>query len=138
MTEIYAFINGSIAGTFSQSQTGAVTFEYDVDHGPSPISLSLPRDEKHAQGAALAYLDNLLPDHQDVRERWARARELSGADPFTLLAAYGEDVAGAVSLSSDPDHAILASLGSSIAGRCWQRSYCPEQFCWQTRGHGWP
>lgn len=101
-TEIlHAYLEGTHIGTFTRD-SGGIGFEYDDStQEATPISLSLPRDIIHHGGAALAYLDNLLPDRADVRQRWARERGLPDAEPFTLLAAYGEDVAGAVVLSQD-------------------------------------
>lgn len=101
MAELYAFFGRTPIGLFHQFG-GRITFEYAPGYTGTPLSLSLLPNAEHAPEAALAYLDNLLPDHTETRERWARARSLSSADPFTLLSAYGEDVAGAVSLSSDP------------------------------------
>lgn len=102
MSELYAYSEGRIIGVFVKDSSGSVSFSYSDSDSASPISLSLPREAKHAPGAALAYLDNLLPDYEDVRKRWAKARGLQDTHPFTLLTAYGEDVAGAVSLSTNP------------------------------------
>lgn len=103
MGDLYAFFGRQLVGVFHQTGERQATFEYADDPGQTPISLSLPMGGGHRDGAAFAYLDNLLPDRDEVRERWARDRGLSGSDPFTLLASYGEDVAGAVTLTSDPD-----------------------------------
>lgn len=102
MRELFAFFGRERIGVFRETGDG-VTFVYEDGYDSTPLSLSLPRDAAAAPGAAAAYLDNLLPDRADVRERWARERELTEPDPMTLLSAYGEDVAGAVSLSPDPD-----------------------------------
>ncbi|MGL3807309.1 HipA domain-containing protein [Paeniglutamicibacter sp. R2-26] len=101
MDELHAFIGGALAGIFHQRE-GCAYFEYDPGYAGIPLSLSLPPDRDHSPAAALAFLDNLLPDNENVRLRWVRAGSLPAASPFTLLAACGEDVAGAVSLSADP------------------------------------
>lgn len=103
MTDLYTFRGRSLVGVFRPRATGLTTFEYAPAWRVGPISLSLPLDRPAEPGAADAFLDNLLPDRDDVRERWARDRHLPNTDPVTLLAAYGEDVAGALTLTSDPD-----------------------------------
>lgn len=100
MAQLYAFIGGALAGVFHQ-RGDPVYFEYDPGYAGVPLSLSLPRDRDHSPTAALAFLDNLLPDNENVRLRWVRAGSLPAADPFSLLAACGEDVAGAIALSAD-------------------------------------
>lgn len=100
--QLHAFFATGHVGVFHQHPDGQVSFEYDEPSG-TPISLSLPRDQVHTPAAPGAYLDGLLPDRPDVRERWARERHLPGADAFTLIDAYGDDGAGAVRFSFDPD-----------------------------------
>jgi serine/threonine-protein kinase HipA len=61
-----------------------------------PLSLSLPLAPRQHRGRAVAhFIDNLLPDNPEVRQRWATDVGLDTAEPFGLLEAYGEDVAGA-------------------------------------------
>jgi serine/threonine-protein kinase HipA len=105
MDELHAFFGSEHVGTFRKTPEGAV-FGYTAGYTGTPLSLSLPLDAEATPAAGLAFLDGLLPDRKEVRQRWARERDLPAADPFTLLSAYGEDVAGAVSLSCDPDLGI--------------------------------
>lgn len=103
MRELYAFAGRRELGTFRRSGD-QVEFRYAETAGPTPISLSLPRaGGPSVPAAAHIWLDNLLPAREDVRRRWARERGLPDTDPMTLLAAYGDDLPGAVSLSADPD-----------------------------------
>lgn len=103
MRELYAFAGRRRMGTFRQAGD-RVDFTYAETAGPTPISLSLPRTGPALiPGAARAWLDNLLPAREDVRRRWARERGLPDTEPMTLLASYGDDLPGAVSLSADPD-----------------------------------
>jgi HipA-like protein len=123
LSEHYAFVDGAIGDTFHKSTAGTIEFEYSSSNGPAPISLSLPRAARDAPGAAVAYLENLLPDNEDVRERWARQRALPDSEPFTLLCAYGEDVSGAVSLSTDQnlpdrgDETVVEATEDDVAER---------------------
>ena len=96
---LYAFLEGRLAGVFQRTGEEAAHFEPNSDAPATPLSLSLAGGTASAE-AAFAYLDNLLPDNEEVRRRIA---ETSGstADTFELLALIGEDVAGAVSLSAD-------------------------------------
>lgn len=71
--------------------------EWLEDPARMPLSSSLPlRVTPHTGDALAAYIDNLLPDNPDVRERWAVDAGLDSTDPFALLGIYGLDVAGAV------------------------------------------
>jgi serine/threonine-protein kinase HipA len=76
--------------------------EYDAEWTNAeesiPLSLSLPLASRVHRGAVLAnFLDNLLPDNPDVRQRWAVDAGLDSVEPFGLLAEYGAEVAGAAS-----------------------------------------
>ncbi|HMT87955.1 MAG TPA: HipA domain-containing protein [Arachnia sp.] len=90
------FWNGRHVGVFVR-EGGRVRFRYDEDAPDTPISLSLPRDGSGPKRAAETFLDNLLPDNQRVRARWAFDTGVAEA-PFDLLGRFGEDVAGALSL----------------------------------------
>lgn len=66
-----------------------------------PVSLSLPVGAAPITGPKLtSFLDNLLPDNADVRERWAIQAGLATAEPFELLRGYGTDVAGAIQFAA--------------------------------------
>jgi len=98
LRDLYAFIGRTLVGVFHETGERSTAFEYADNSGTTPVSLSLPRQgagpssgKTAPTSAAFAYLDNLLPDREDVRRRWARERDLAGWDPFTLLAAYGAD-----------------------------------------------
>lgn len=105
--ELHAFMGKSHVGVFRESTNSNLdtetTFVYDDGYSGTPLSLSLPIGGPHSPHAAGSFLDNLLPDNMEVRKRWASDRILLGIDPFTLLQEYGEDCAGAVSLSKNED-----------------------------------
>lgn len=83
--------------------------EWFDDPAAMPVSLSLPLGPRPHEGDVLtAFLDNLLPDNAEVRERWAVEAGLATDEPFFLLAEYGEDVAGAIQFARpgiDPNRA---------------------------------
>ncbi|TFD49745.1 type II toxin-antitoxin system HipA family toxin [Cryobacterium sp. Hh11] len=83
------------------------------DPNTMPVSLSLPVGAAPLTGATLtSFLDNLLPDNADVRERWAVRAGLATAEPFELLRAYGTDVAGAIQFAdpgSDPNQSSTST-----------------------------
>lgn len=92
-----AWWDGQHVGQFTRDQVGMIAFTYDDDAPSTPISLSLPREGVHARRAAARFLDNLLPDEDRVRARWAQAHGTS-TQPFDLLQSVGQDVAGALVL----------------------------------------
>ena len=83
------------------------------DPNRMPVSLSLPLGAASITGPELtSFLDNLLPDNADVRERWAIQAGLATAEPFELLRAYGTDVAGAIQFAdpgTDPNETSTSS-----------------------------
>lgn len=88
--------NGRHVGVFVRDGL-TITFHYDADASERPISLSLPRSGEHKRWAAANFLDNLLPDSENVRLRWARHLSVPSR-AFDLLSRMGEDVAGALTL----------------------------------------
>ena len=107
------------------------------DPNQMPVSLSLPVGPAPIIGPKLtSFLDNLLPDNADVRERWAIQAGLSTAEPFELLRAYGTDVAGAIQFAepgTDPnEHSNSASKpisNAEIAARI--RAIREDDTSWQ-------
>jgi len=93
------------------------------DPNRMPLSLSLPLSPAPITGAKLtSFLDNLLPDNADVRERWAMQAGLATAEPFDLLRTFGIDVAGAIQFAepgTDPnlDGAVEPVSDAEIASR---------------------
>ena len=49
----------------------------------------------HGDGPIRAFLWGLLPDNEQVLQRWARTYQVSAGNPFALLRHVGEDCAGA-------------------------------------------
>lgn len=119
---LHAFLGGHHVGVFEwlAEATGAedprVGFRYDTDYRGAPLSLSLPLDGTWHEEAPFNWLDNLLPESDEARERLAHVCGVA-SDTHGLLSALGEDMAGAASLSLDanlpdrePAPLLLASL----------------------------
>ncbi|MDN4641791.1 HipA domain-containing protein [Agreia sp. PsM10] len=78
-----------------------------------PLSLSLPlRRRRHSGRVVASFIDNLLPDNPEVRQRWATDIGLDSVEPYALLRAYGQDVAGAAIFRpvNEPEHATRRPL----------------------------
>lgn len=89
-------------GSLRRNGVEIYVFEYDDNWAQSDnttsLSLSLPLPQRRHSGRAVAnFIDNLLPDNPEVRQRWAMDAGLDSDEPFFLLQHYGQDVAGAVS-----------------------------------------
>ena len=98
-----AYLNGSRVGWFEQLTTGAITLEYDPvwrrEGGRRELSWSMPKSRRRHTGEEPGnYLWNLLPDNDEVLERWGRRFGVSSRNPMALLANVGLDAAGAVQL----------------------------------------
>ena len=62
-----------------------------------PLSLSMPIAAKeHGRSVVEAFLWGLLPDNEQVLDRWAAKFQVSARNVFALISHVGEDCAGAV------------------------------------------
>jgi serine/threonine-protein kinase HipA len=124
-----ALIGGQHAAAVSQRQ-GQLELTYGdawrSDPTATPVSLSMPlTSASHDDAVVRAFLWGLLPDNEDVLERWGREHHVSARNPFALLGHVGEDCAGAIQLvTTDRVDAALAGDGgidwmddSDVAGR---------------------
>jgi serine/threonine-protein kinase HipA len=98
-TELEVWVQGSYAGRLFQQDTG-VTFTYDEAYRRArtpALSVSMPKSRaRHDAQVASRWIDNLLPDNDSVRERWAAAFGERRVTAFNLLRHMGADCAGAV------------------------------------------
>lgn len=98
-------LNGRLVGHLRLAASGAISFSYDPewliwDHA-MPISLSLPlREDPHRGAPVIAYLENLLPDNQTIRERVAARVRAGGTDAWHMLEKIGRDCVGALQFVS--------------------------------------
>lgn len=100
-SELEVRLHGARAGRLQRVGPYEYRLEYDdawaATADATPLSLSLPLATGTHFGVVVHdFLDNLLPDRSDVRDRWAAEAALASTEPFALLAAYGRDVAGAL------------------------------------------
>lgn len=132
VTEVAFALYGRRAGTIVRDR-GKIALTYDAAYlgsaDPTPLSLSMPvTDDVYPTRSVDAFLKGLLPDHEDVRTRWARRFEISPGDTLGLIAAIGADTAGAAVFAVPDELDIaLARPGtieplseSDIAGRLRQ------------------
>jgi serine/threonine-protein kinase HipA len=110
-------MGGHRVGTLERAADRTLRFAYDHDWierpDATPLSVSMPlRPGPFAHGTVHPYLWGLLPDNEDVIDRWARQFQCSPSDVFALLTNVGVDVAGAALYlppGSDPEVAAAAS-----------------------------
>lgn len=100
--ELIVLVNGDHLGAVAQSTNGRLAFEYDdrwlarID--PYPLSLSMPLTAKrHTHTTIANYLLGLLPDRDRALDAIAKRHGVS-RNPFALVGAIGEDLAGAVQI----------------------------------------
>lgn len=100
------YLNSRLVGRLHRQSSGAIDFRYDASwldwpHA-IPVSLSLPlREDRYIGEPVLAVLDNLLPDHEEIRRRMAERLHADGADAYSLLATLGRDCVGALQFLPD-------------------------------------
>ena len=96
MADLSVIINGQIAARVTRTNARDAELEYEPEWEGVPLSTSLPATRRrHGAAAVTPYLWGLLPDNDNVIQRWAREARVSATDIVGLLAAVGEDVAGA-------------------------------------------
>jgi serine/threonine-protein kinase HipA len=99
--ELIAILDGREMGRFVRDARGRVSFTYNEKWQDAvdayPLSLSMPfalREHGHAKTDS--FLWGLLPDNEKVLDQWGKKFQVSGRNAFGLIAAVGEDCAGAV------------------------------------------
>ena len=100
------YLNSRLVGRLHRQSSGAVDFRYDEgwlawEHAIA-VSHSLPlREDRYIGDPVLAVLENLLPDHDEIRRRMAERLHAEGSDPHSLLATVGRDCVGALQFLPD-------------------------------------
>lgn len=99
--QLAVLLAGQLVGRLCQDRRTQFTYDPDyLDRAvPTPLSLSMPpRPETYSQAQTMPWLDGLLPDRAEVRQRWAREFGVSARNPFALVAEMGRDCPGAVQI----------------------------------------
>ncbi|MEU4360838.1 type II toxin-antitoxin system HipA family toxin [Promicromonospora sp. NPDC023987] len=102
------WLDGTYIGNLDQADDGILTFRYSDTYRSSTrasaLSVSMPLvREHHADAVVRLWVDNLLPDNDDVRARWARELDERRVTAFNLLKHMGADCAGAVQFLHDDE-----------------------------------
>lgn len=99
--QLEVHLSGTHAGTLTRRPDGGIEFDYAAQYralrAAPPLSVSMPRSvAHHGPDVASPWIDNLLPDADDVRSRWASEFGERSPSAFNLLRHMGADCAGAV------------------------------------------
>jgi serine/threonine-protein kinase HipA len=99
--ELTAILDGRETGRVTRDARGRLSFTYNEEwrnaENAYPLSLSMPLAlERHANHKIDPFLWGLLPDNEIVLGQWAQRFHVSARNAFSLIAAVGEDCAGAV------------------------------------------
>lgn len=99
-------LSDHIAGRLDVDSNGNPQFTYAeswvATPGAYPVSLSLPLTQKtHPTATVSAALWGLLPDNENLLQRWGSRFHVSPRNPVAMLSHVGEDCAGAVQFVSD-------------------------------------
>lgn len=103
--ELIVLLGGREVGRVRRNNRGRLSFVYDEVWRKSdtayPLSLSIPLAAvEHGPDVVEAFIWGLLPDNEQVLERWARKFHISARNVFALISHVGEDCAGAVQFVS--------------------------------------
>ncbi len=99
--QLIVLLGDARIGHLERDRRGQLRFTYEEsfrnERNACPLSLSMPLARaEHGHEAVEPFLWNLLPDNELILERWARRFQVSARSAFSLIAAVGEDCAGAV------------------------------------------
>jgi len=112
-------LSGTRAGTLTQDPNGRLGFVYEADYpvDATPLSPALPRREQPYTHADVApFVAGLLPDNEQVLERWASMFGVRAGNVFALLAHVGADCAGAVQFVPEDRVDELSDAGVPSGG----------------------
>lgn len=99
--ELIAILDSRLVGRVISDARGRLTFTYEEKWRSAPeaypLSISMPLAlTQHPHARIDSFLWGLLPDNQSILDSWARKFHVSARNAFGLIAAVGEDCAGAV------------------------------------------
>jgi serine/threonine-protein kinase HipA len=99
--ELITVLGNNEVGVVRQDSRGRLAFEYADNWRNAgnayPLSISMPlAAAQHRHARIEPFLWNLLPNNEIILERWGKRFHVSPGNAFALMAAVGEDCAGAV------------------------------------------
>ncbi|MGA7712031.1 MAG: type II toxin-antitoxin system HipA family toxin [Rhizomicrobium sp.] len=118
--ELITLLGGREVGRVNCRKRGRLTFTYDQAWRDSedayPLSLSMPLSAaEYGPDVVEAFLWGLLPDNEQVLERWAQKFHVSARNVFALISHVGEDCAGAAQfVPPERLEAVLSGTGDKI------------------------
>lgn len=97
--DLATFIDERRAGTLSQDRNGRLRYVHDADYpaDATPLSprLTVPGGE-YPHSDVAPFIVGLLPDNDQLLDRWGRLFGVSPRNAFAILTHVGSDCAGAV------------------------------------------
>ena len=113
------WLDGKFAGKLRRGANDQVEFAYEIDYikdRPTPLSVSMPTSIRaHGPRTVMPWLSNLLPDAEEVRDRWAAKFAERKTDPFTLLRHMGQDAPGSVQVVPEGIQPSQAGVDTAIS-----------------------
>ena len=80
---LYVYIGDAYAGRLMEDRHGSLSFEYDEAYRGVPLSLSMPTGlVRYHDRTVRPYLEGLLPDDANTREKLGEMFGVSGNNPF--------------------------------------------------------
>lgn len=143
--ELAVWIGGAYAGRLHRRDAD-IDFSYDTSYRTArtpALSASMPKSRSdHGGNVAGRWIDNLLPDNDDVRQRWARHFGEGRVDAFNLLRHMGADCAGAVQIlpvdtSPDTDAGTESVDDAAIEQRLRELRRDPAEWNFADQGGRW-
>jgi serine/threonine-protein kinase HipA len=123
MNELDVLFGDDHIGVVTKTNDGQLSFRYLEDwrehRDPTPLSLSMPLSTAtHGHDATRNFLWGLLPDNEQVIQRWSRNFQVAATDVYGLMRNIGADVAGAArfvepGLTTDCDADGLSPVSES-------------------------
>lgn len=140
--ELDVWVQGLYAGQLHQDDAG-VAFTYDESYRRArtpALSVSMPKSRaSHDSQVAGRWIDNLLPDNDSVRERWAAVFGERRVTAFNLLRHMGADCAGAVQVvpaGTNPDSDTGSETVSEANIEERLRALRQDDTEWNFKDHG--
>lgn len=99
LKQLLVLLEGQPAGRLNQDVNGRLSFQYDESYpsDATPLSPALPIvGHRFTHRDVAPFVVGLLPDNEQVLERWAQMFGVRAGNAFALLAHVGTDCAGAV------------------------------------------